>query len=202
MKPIVELKDFERSIYRTFGIFPFVLLLVACIVVYVWTIVSELTSTGSVANLFEPQILADAFFKGTVATVGLYYVARITAIRSASKSASLMDLPEAGTYMPCMSHKNWKDLTYGNLIITQNRFYYQPDKQMSMELDFDHKYFGDFTLELDEPMKSIGLFLITGQKHMVIVKDKTGNVVGRFIFPEPKVYLDLLENLKKRQWSN
>lgn len=191
MKPLVEANEYQKSIYRMFGMFPFLLLIVACIVAYAVSAALTVNATGTLDPL-EPKLLADAFFRGVVGTVVLFYIARLGSIRSSDKSVHLKDMDEAGYYITCMSHNKWSDLTFGNLIITQRRLYFQPDKQMSMELAFDHKDYDGFTVEMGPEMKSVGLFLMTGKKQMVDFKDRSGRVVGTFIIAEPEEHIELI----------
>lgn len=192
MKPLVESKDYEKSIYKMFGMFPFLLLLVACIIAYIVGVFMTFNSEGTVANYLEPQLLADAFFRGTIGTVVLFYIARLSSIKASEKSKNLMDLEEAGHYITCMSHSKWSELSLGNLIITQRRFYFQPDRQMDMALAFDFKDYKGFTIELGEPMKSVGLFLMTNKKQMVEIKNASGALVGTFIMPEAEKHIEMI----------
>lgn len=193
MKPIIDQEAYQKQIYRMFGMFPFLLLILMCVVVYGVNVVRALISEGTLTNYLEPQLLADSFFWGVVVTVVVFILTRMSAIRASEKSKDLMELDEEGVYITCMTHNKPLDMTVGNLIITQERLYFQPDRQMAMELAFDYKGYSGFTISLSAPKKSIGLFLITRETHMVEIKDRSGKVVGTFIMPNPEENIKLIK---------
>lgn len=195
MKPLIEQKDYEKSIYKSFGIFPFYLLLIATVVAYGIGLIMAYQNGLTNDVIFGSETFANAFFRGTLGTVVIFYIARFSSIRSSQKSESLKDLDEVGHYITCMSHNSWRDFSYGNLIIESNRIYFQPDIQTAMELNFDYKNPSELTFSLGKPYKSIGLYLVTGMKQMVEVKDKTGNLVGQFIMAQPDVHLESIKAL-------
>lgn len=193
MKTIIELKAYEKSVYKMFGMFPFLLMIISCIGAYLYAILTELYKTGEILNTLDPLILSNAFFRGVVISAAVFIFLRYNAVKTIHKSSSMSEMAEQGNYISCMSHGSWKEMTFGNLIIMENRFYFQPDRQLKMTLEFDHRNYEGFTLEVSEPMKSIGLYLITGEKQMIIVKNAKGNVVGRFIAPQPKETIDKIK---------
>lgn len=193
MKPLIEADYYRKSIYRTFGMFPFLLLLVVCVIAYGVNLIRDYYAAGLITNYAEPQLIADSFFWGVVVTVALFYIARLSAIKASEKSKDLMDMEESGWYITCMSHNTFKDMLFGNIIMTEERLYFQPDRQMTMDLAFDYKDYSDFTVTLGDPMKSIGLFLLTGKKQMVEFKDPSGKVVGSFIIAEAEESIKLIK---------
>jgi hypothetical protein len=184
MKPIIDREVYRKSTIKLFARFPLLLILITCFSAFFIKVLLDVIQTGSIANSFTPDSGANAFFQGVVAGVGIFYISRMTSERLLKNAYNLLELEEEGCFLPCMSHKEWKDLAIGNLIIMNNRFYFQPDKQMKMTLDFDFPSTNGFTVELSEPLKSFGLFLITGEKHMLVIKDQQGHDAGRFIVSE------------------
>lgn len=197
MKPIIEQRDYEKSIYRSFGIFPFYLLLIAMIIAYAVGVGMAMQEGSGTSIMLDSETLATAFFRGTLGTVAIFYVARFSSIRSSQKSEGLKDMEEVGHYMTCMSHNSWNDLSFGNLIIERDRMYFQPDVQKSMELTVDIKSPVGYRFEMDEPLRSFGLFLVSGMRQMVALKNDRGEVVGRFVIAEPKENIQKLQALMK-----
>jgi len=193
MKPIIDLEGYQKSIYRMFGIFPVYLTVLSCIAVYLVRLVEAYIKTKEMANPLDPEILSGAFLWGIIIGVGIYYISRFSAIRVANKAIRLTELEEKGIFIPCMDHSTWIRMAYGNLIITNERVYFQPEKQLNMTLDFDYSERKHLKISLSAPLASFGLFLVTGQKHMLIVKNREDHVVGRFILPEVALHLKTIE---------
>lgn len=193
MKPVIPLKEYEKAIYRMFGMFPLLLMIISCTGVYIVKIINSIMKDGVVGNPFDPERLADAFLWGIIISVGIFYISRISAVRTAEKSIRLVDLEEEGIFIPCMDHGTWMKMVYGNLILTKERVYFQPERQLSNELDFDYKDRSDLNVAIGDPMTSVGLFLITGQKHMLEFKDNQGKIVGRFIMPSIETSMEIIK---------
>jgi hypothetical protein len=195
MKPIIDREVYRKSTVRMFGNFPLLLIVITCLSAFIIRIVLDVFQTGSILNAFTLEKGANAFFQGVVAGVGIFYIARIASDRLLKNAYNLLELEEEGYFLPCMSHNDWKDLTLGNLIIMPNRFYFQPERQMKLTLDLDVPSVEGYSIELSEPLTSFGLFLIVNQKHMLIIKDQQGHIVGRFVVSEVEKHLDTIKAL-------
>lgn len=181
MKHIINHDDYRKSLYITFGKFPFLLLGLVGIIMLAFGMVGELYKTGTIALSISSESLATVFFRSVLGTVAVFYIARITADRLIKGSEGLTMSEEEGYFLPCMSHIDWKDMTYGNLMFANERVYFQPDRQYHDKLDFDYKSTKKMTVELSEPKKSLGLYLITGLEYMMVIRDEKGVIIGRFI---------------------
>lgn len=195
MKAFVDLKDYEKSIYRFFGTFPILLLIVACVLAYAYGIITTNFGIGNMADPIGSEGLSQAFFRGVLITVASFYIARMAAVNGLKKSESLLTRDEVGVIVPCMSHKTMFDMHIGHIVIQPNRLYFEPSRPFAGDLTFDFEDYSGFKFELGQPKASIGMYLLTMEQHMIEVKDQKGQLVGRFIIPEPKEHLDLLNSL-------
>ncbi len=195
MKAFIELEEFEKSIYKLFGAFPFLLLIVAIVLAYLLGIIATNFGMGDMTDPIGPEGLSTAFFRGVLVTVVFFYVGRISAISGLKRSQGLIGREEEGTFVPCMSHKKLFDLHIGHIVILKDRLYFEPSRPFGGDLEFDFNAYEGFSFALSEPKASLGLFLLTMENYMIYVKDTEGKVVGKFILPEPEKYLPILNTL-------
>lgn len=203
MKAFMELEDYRKSIYRLFGRFPLLLMIVGCVGAYLFGIIA--TSFGGTGAMDDPigfEGLSNGFFRGVVFSVLIYYVGRIFAESVVKKSHGLTDREATGYFVPCMSHKNLLDFSGGNIVMKADRFYFEPSRPFGGDLAFDFPEFTGFSFALSKPKESLGLFLITGENYMLTVNNEKGNRVGKFIIPEPERYLPSIQKLLEEVGSD
>lgn len=201
MKAFVDLEEYRKSIYKLFGRFPILFLVLSCVGAYMIGII--MTNLGS-EGMDDPiglEGLSNAFFRGVLVTVGLYYIGRISAESAIKKSHGLTDREPTGFFIPCMSHKNMMDLSYGNIVVTKDRMYFEPNRPFGGDLTFDYIDYRGFTFGLSKPKESAGLFLITGENYMLTVNDANKNRVAKFIITQPEHYLPVIQQLLLEEGS-
>lgn len=196
MTAFMELEKYRRSIYRLFGKFPLLLMIVGCVGAYMFGIItSSFGGTGALDDPIGLEGLSNAFFRGVVFSVLVYYVGRIFAESVVKKAHGLTDREPSGYFVPCMSHKNMVDFSGGNIIMKSDRLYFEPSRPFGGDLAFDFADFTGFTFALSKPKESLGLFLITGEDYMLTVNNAKGDRVGKFIIPEPELNLPTIQQL-------
>lgn len=194
MRPLVKLEEYERSVYRLFGRFPVVLMVVSCLVAYGLGILLSMNG-GGMEDPIGMEGLSNGFFRGVVFSVAVYYLGRIRSISIVKGAAGLTDRDPDGVFVPCLSHKTPFDLSAGAVIIKEDRLYFEPTRPFGGDRSFDYDKFDGFRFALSKVRESIGLYIITGEKYMLAVEDGTGKRVGTFIIPEPEVYLPMIQEL-------
>jgi len=170
-------------------------LIIAIVLAYILGIIATNFGIGDLSDPIGSEGLATGFFRGVLATVVLFYIGRISAVKGLKRSQELIDREENGVFIPCMSHKKLLDMNIGNIVILPNRLYFEPSRPFAGDLEFDFNTYEGFAFELSEPKASIGLFLLTMENYMMYVKNQKGQVVGKFILPEPEKYLPILNTL-------
>ena len=195
MKPFMDLEDYRKSIYKLFGKFPILLMVISCVVAYLIGIGMDMVGSGNLEDPIGMEGLSNAFFRGVLFTVAAFYIGRISAESVIKKSRALTDREPTGTFIPCLSHKNMIDFGMGTIVVLPNRFYFESNRPFAGDLEFDFNDFEGFSFALSEERESIGLFLVTGEKYMLTVNDSNGKRVGKFIIPEPEAYLPELQKL-------
>ena len=195
MKPIINQEEYRKSANRMFGKFPFLLLLVTWTAVFISKSIRELILTGVLVENIQQEKLGNTFFQGVLGAVIIFYIARTVLDQFMKKAFDLSEETEKGYYLPCMRHNSWYDFTVGNLIVKKDQFYFQPDRQMSMILAFNYNSAKGFTAELSKKRASIGLYLITKEKHMLVIRDQEKKIVGKFIVADVSNYLPTIQTM-------
>ena len=195
MKPITDFKTYHVSFYRLFGKFPILLLVICLVGAYAVGLFLGRADSASLTAAMGASGISQAFFRGAVATVLLFYVARFTADSALKKAYNAEAREEDGYFIPCMSHKNMLDMSYGNLIIKRDRFYFEPSRPFAGDLTFDYPSTKGLEAVLGIPKESVGLFLLTGESHMLVFRTPEGEIKGRFVIPEPKVYIEQIQGM-------
>ena len=185
-----DIEDYGKSVFRLFGRFPLILMVIACIGAYLLGMVM-----GNMEDPIGMEGLSNAFFRGVLFTVAVFYIGRIAAMNAIKNSKALLERQEEGVFIPCMSHKTLMDMSTGSIIVKRNRLYFEPTRPFGGDRTFDYESFEGFRFALSKERESIGLFLVTGEKYMLTVEDEKGNRVGTFIIPEPEVNLPILQEL-------
>ncbi|MDF1617679.1 hypothetical protein [Petrocella sp. FN5] len=197
MKPIINREEYRKSANSMFGKFPFLLLLVTWSAVFLSKAIRELIVTGTLVENIQQEKLGNTFFQGVLGAVIIFYIARMVLDQFMKKAFDLSEESEKGYYLPCMRHNSWHDFSVGNLIVKKNQFYFQPDRQMSMILSFNYESANGFTAELSKKWASIGLYLITKEKYMLVIRDQEKKVVGKFIVADVSKHLPTIQTMLK-----
>ena len=195
MHAFKDLEEYRKSVYRLFGKFPALLLVIGVVLAYIIGII--MTNFG-MCDMKDPmgfEGFSNGLIRGVVGALGIIYVSRMMAESTIKKSHGLTDREPEGVFIPCMSHKNLFEMTMGNIVIKKDRLYFESGRPFAGDLTFDYNDYSGFSFALSEPKESLGLFLITGEEYMMTVLDKQGQKVGRFIMPQPKLNLPLLQPL-------
>jgi len=195
MHAFKDLEDYRKSVYRLFGQYPVRLMVTAVVLAYIIGIIITYMGIGDMEDPIGFEGFANALFRGVVAAVGIFYVSRMTAESTIKKANGLTDREPEGTFIPCMSHKNFFELTMGNIVIKKDRLYFEPGRAFAGDLSFDFDDYSGFSFALSKPKESLGLFIITGEVYMIIILDKQGNTRGRFVMPQPELNLPLIKPL-------
>ncbi len=195
MQPFEDLEQYRKSIYKLFSRFPWIMMVTLIIVVLIVDYVMVLVGISSIQEPFGFEGFSTAFFRGVLASVLIYYISRMAAESVIKNSKNLEERENDGVFIPCMSHKTATDLSTGNIIIQKDRIYFEPIRPFGGDRTFDYTNYQGFQFDLSEEVESKGLYLITGEKFMLIVKNPVGERVGRFIIPEPEYYLAKLKEL-------
>lgn len=195
MHAFKDLEDYRKSVYRLFGKFPLLLLVIGVVLAYVVGIILTNFGIGDMKDPIGYEGLANGFFRGVLGAVGIYYVSRMMSESTIKKSHGLTDREPEGVFIPCMSHKNFFELTMGNIVIKKDRLYFEPGRAFAGDLTFDFSDYNGFSFTLSEPKESLGLFLITGENYMILVLNDKGETLGRFIMPQPELNLPLIQPL-------
>ncbi|PKM67133.1 MAG: hypothetical protein CVU95_08620 [Firmicutes bacterium HGW-Firmicutes-2] len=195
MKPIINQEEYRKSANRMFGKFPFLLLLVTWTAVFLSKAIRELILTGALVENIQQEKLGNTFFQGVLGAVIIFYVARTVLDQFMKKAFDLSEVTEKGSYLPCMRHNTWHDFTVGNLIVKKDQFYFQPDRQMSMILAFNYDSAKGFTAELSKKRASIGLYLITKENYMLVIRDQEKRIVGKFIVADVRNHLPIIQTM-------
>ncbi|PKM56864.1 MAG: hypothetical protein CVU98_09010 [Firmicutes bacterium HGW-Firmicutes-3] len=195
MKPIINREEYRKSANSMFGKFPFLLLLVTWTAVFLSKAIRELILSGALVENIQQEKLGNTFFQGVLGAVIIFYVARTVLDQFMKKAFDLSEVTEKGSYLPCMRHNNWHDFSMGNLIVKKDQFYFQPDRQMSMILAFNYDSAKGFTAELSKKRESIGLYLITKENYMLVIRDQEKRIVGKFIVAEVSKYLPTIQTM-------
>jgi len=181
MKPIINREEYIKSAKSMFSKFPFLLLLVTWSAVFLSKAIRELIFTGALVENIQQEKLGNTFFQGVLGAVIIFYIARTVLDQFMKKAFDLSELDEKGYYLPCMRHDCWYDFSVGNLIVKKDQFYFQPDRQMSMILAFNFNSAKGFTAELSKKRASIGLYLITKEEYMLVIRDQENQMIGKFV---------------------
>lgn len=195
MKPFMDLEAYRKSVYKLFGRFPVLLMVISVVGAYIIGIGLGMAGSTAMDDPVGFEGMSNAFFRGVLFTVILYYVGRLSADSGVKRAHGLTDREPMGHFIPCMSHKHMMDLSMGNIVVLPDRLYFEPSRPFGGDLEFDFSNFEGFKFTLSDPRASMGLFLITGEKYMLTVEDKDGKCVGKFIMPEPEAYLPELQKL-------
>lgn len=193
MKGFIEFEENERSIFRLFGRYPWKLMVVAVLGMYAYGLVSN----GDMTDPAGMEGMANAFFRGVIVSVGLYYLSRIMAMSALKKTVVLTERDAEGVFIPCLSHKNWYDMSSGCIIVMEDRLYFESTKPFGGDRTFDYNEFEGFQFALSKPYESLALYIITGERYMMTVENSKGERVGRFIMPEPEKHLPTIQALLK-----
>lgn len=194
MKPFVDLEAYQKSIFRLFR-FPVALMVTSVVVAYIIGILMTNLGMGDMSDPIGLEGFSNAFFRGIFFSVIVFMLTRYLALNAIKGSYGLVDREPDGIFVPCMSHSHMLDLSMGNIIIKSDRLYFEPSRPFGGDLSFDYANYEGFTFELSDPRESMGLFLVTGEKYMLKVKDKVGKYVGTFVISEPEVNLPILQEL-------
>ena len=195
MHAFVDLEEYEKSVYRLFGRFPFLLLVIAFIGAMIVGAVMMQNSGGFEEESAFLELFSNGFFRGVLVTVAIYYLGRIYGVNSVKNAQNLVGRDGEGVFIPCVSHKTPWDFSGGSIIIKPGRMYFEPSRPFGGDLTFDYAQYSNFKFELSNARESIGLFIVTGEKYMLAVTDSTGSRVGTFIIPEPEKHLPELQAL-------
>ncbi|PKM54921.1 MAG: hypothetical protein CVV00_06065 [Firmicutes bacterium HGW-Firmicutes-5] len=197
MKPIINREEYSKSARRMFSKFPFLLLLVTWSAVFLSKAIRELIVTGALVESIQQEKLGNTFFQGVLGAVIIFYVSRTVLDQFMKKAFDLSEETEKGYYLPCMRHNSWYDFSVGNLIVKKDQFYFQPDRQMSMILAFNYDSAKGFTVELSKKRASIGLYLITGENHMMVIRDQENTMIGKFVVAGVSEHLPTIQTMFK-----
>ena len=141
MKPFMDLEDYRKSIYKLFGNFPVLLMVISCVAAYVIGIGMGMAGSGKLVDPIGLEGLSNAFFRGVLFTVAAFYIGRISAESVVKKSRALTDREPTGTFIPCLSHKNMTDFSMGTIVVLPNRIYFESSRPFGGDLEFDFDVF-------------------------------------------------------------
>lgn len=192
MNSIIDLKAYQKSLYKMFGQLPFRMIGLCILGAYLFGILKSLQNPSDLAKAASLISLPDAFFSGILTAIIIFYVARFTADSAIKKAGEMTERQEDGRFLLCMSHKKLFDLSYGYIIIKSDRLYFEPNRPFGGDLTFDYKTYDHLTVRLGRANESFGLWLLTTEKYMIEFVDQAGQVVGRFIIPEAESHLPTL----------
>lgn len=195
MKPFIDLEEYDRSVYRLFGNFPFLIMVAACFIAYGIGILMGMAGMGGMDDPIGMEGISNGFFRGVLVSVGAFYLGRMAAVSVVKSASNLEQRDDEGVFIPCMSHKTIFDFSTGYIMIMPGRLYFEPRRPFGGDRTFDYYSYDGFRFTLSKPRESIGLFLLTTEKYMLAVEDGTGKRLGTFIIPEPEKHLPLIQEL-------
>lgn len=195
MKAIVMKEDYRKALIKYYGRFPWLMLLASFVGVICYSVIKFYLEKQTLVGSFTTLMLSNAFFYGTVITVGFFYVSRMLTTKSYESAYTREELDQEGYFIPC-AMGGWPLLSpLGSLIIQNGSLFFEPDRHLSP----DYKFKVTLTDRVDIQLVPVGMrflaFLLLGESHLVYIRDNITQKEAYLLMPNPK---EFIEKIKKR----
>lgn len=195
MKPFFTKEDFKRQLDLCLIRFPFMLIVITILLTMLVAGLLTWQKSGTTVDMFSPMVLSDAFFKGTIISIGMFYLVRIMMYKNFEKISEyekVTEEMEETFFLPCLMGEYPGIMKVGTLQFTKTTYRFQPERQMAQELKFKGALGEDVIISTGKNSKNILLWLFIGKTEYLSIEQPKAMMKAHFIVPDAQAAYDRL----------
>ncbi len=183
MKAIIDFDSYDSQLNPIIYTFNTWLIGASIIGASLYTLIFDILASrdGSINS----EVFANLFFRGMLSWAAVYMLKKIWLNKTIKRAFDTQGVPESYYFLPCFYNTGIYNTTFGNIIIEDNKLYFQSNRVSKDPILFKSNL-DDVKITTDYESKNILCRIFWGDPQILVITDTSNHTSAKFLAPDPK----------------